>query len=52
VLLVLRRLQGLALAGIQAVAMSYLAEELHRDSLGSAMGLYKVRPAAPMADTR
>jgi YNFM family putative membrane transporter len=40
VLLVLRALQGLALAGIQAVAMSYLVEELHRDSLGFAMGLY------------
>jgi YNFM family putative membrane transporter len=40
VLLALRAAQGLALAGIQAVAMSYLAEELHRDSLGSAMGLY------------
>jgi YNFM family putative membrane transporter len=40
VLLVLRGLQGVALAGLQAVAMSYLAEELHRDSLGSAMGLY------------
>jgi YNFM family putative membrane transporter len=40
VLLVLRALQGLALAGIQAVAMSYLVEELHRDSFGFAMGLY------------
>jgi YNFM family putative membrane transporter len=40
VLLVLRGLQGLALAGIQAVAMSYLAEEVHRDSLGFASGLY------------
>jgi MFS transporter, YNFM family, putative membrane transport protein len=40
VMLVLRAAEGLALAGIQAVAMSYLAEELHRDSLGSAMGLY------------
>jgi YNFM family putative membrane transporter len=40
VLLVMRALQGLALAGIQAVAMSYLVEELHRDSLGFAMGLY------------
>lgn len=39
-LLVLRALQGLALAGIQATAMSYLSEELHRGSLGSAMGLY------------
>ena len=40
VLLGLRALEGLALAGIQAVAMSYLVEELHRDSLGFAMGLY------------
>jgi MFS transporter, YNFM family, putative membrane transport protein len=40
ILLVLRALQGASLAGLQAVAMSYLAEELHRSSLGSAMGLY------------
>jgi YNFM family putative membrane transporter len=40
VLLVLRAFQGLALAGIQAVAMSYLVEELHRDCVGFAMGLY------------
>lgn len=40
ILLTLRGLQGLALAGLQAVAMSYLAEELHRGSLGSGMGLY------------
>ncbi|HEX3780465.1 MAG TPA: MFS transporter [Pseudonocardiaceae bacterium] len=40
VLLVIRGLQGLALAGLQAVAMSYLAEELHRGSLGFGMGLY------------
>lgn len=40
VLLVIRCLQGLALAGLQAVAMSYLAEELHRGSLGFGMGLY------------
>ncbi|HVV12601.1 MFS transporter [Amycolatopsis sp.] len=40
VLLVLRALQGLALAGLQATAMSYLAEEIDRRSLGSAMGLY------------
>ncbi len=39
-LLVLRALQGLALAGVQAVAMTYLAEELHRDSLGFSMGLF------------
>jgi YNFM family putative membrane transporter len=40
VLLVLRALQGLALAGLQAVAMTYLAEELHRGSLGFSMGLF------------
>lgn len=40
VLLVLRALQGLALAGLQATAMSYLAEEIDRRSLGFAMGLY------------
>lgn len=40
VLLVLRALQGLALAGLQAVAMTYLAEELHRDSFGFGMGLF------------
>lgn len=40
VLLVLRGLQGLALAGLQAVAMSYLAEEVDRGSLGFAMGLF------------
>lgn len=40
VLLVLRALQGLALAGLQATAMSYLAEEIDRHSLGFAMGLY------------
>lgn len=40
VLLVLRLLQGLALAGLQATAMSYLSEEIDRRSLGYAMGLY------------
>lgn len=39
-LLVFRVLQGLALAGLQATAMSYLSEEVHRESLGQAMGLY------------
>ena len=40
VLLVGRALQGIALAGIPAVAMAYLAEEVHASSLGSAMGRY------------
>ncbi|AHH94815.1 MFS transporter [Kutzneria viridogrisea] len=40
VLLVARGLQGIALAGLPAVAMAYLSEEVHRGSLGFAMGLY------------
>jgi YNFM family putative membrane transporter len=40
VLLVLRGLQGIALAGLPAVAMAYLAEEIHGSSLGLAIGLY------------
>jgi YNFM family putative membrane transporter len=40
VLLVLRFLQGVALAGLPAVAMAYLVEEVHPDSLGSSIGLY------------
>ena len=40
VLLVGRALQGLALAGVPAVAMAYLSEEVHRASIGSAMGRY------------
>ena len=40
VLLFFRAAQGIALAGIPAVAMGYLTEEVHRDSLGIAMGLY------------
>lgn len=40
VLLVLRGLQGVALAGLPAVAMAYLVEEVHPDSLGSSIGLY------------
>jgi MFS transporter, YNFM family, putative membrane transport protein len=39
-LLVLRTLEGLALGGVPAVAMAYLAEEAHPDGLGLAMGLY------------
>ncbi|MGF6769538.1 YNFM family putative membrane transporter [Paraburkholderia sp. GAS199] len=39
-LLVLRMLEGLALGGVPAVAMAYLAEEVHPDGLGLAMGLY------------
>lgn len=38
VLLAGRALHGVALAGIPAVAMAFLAEEVHASSLGSAMG--------------
>ncbi|HTY33947.1 MAG TPA: MFS transporter [Mycobacterium sp.] len=40
VLLAGRALHGVALAGIPAVAMAFLAEEIHTSSLGSAMGRY------------
>ena len=40
ILLAGRALHGIALAGIPAVAMAYLAEEVHASSLGSAMGRY------------
>ena len=39
-ILVLRLLTGLALAGVPAVAMAYVSEEVHALSVGSAMGLY------------
>jgi MFS transporter, YNFM family, putative membrane transport protein len=39
-LLVVRALEGLALGGVPAVAMAYLAEEVHPEGLGLAMGLY------------
>jgi len=39
-LLVLRAFIGLALAGLPAVAMAYLSEEVEGESLGVAMGLY------------
>ncbi|BDH55600.1 MFS transporter [Tsukamurella sp. PLM1] len=40
VLLSLRALQGIALAGVPAVAMAYLAEEVDGRDLGAAMGRY------------
>lgn len=40
VLLAIRALEGLALAGVPAVAMTYLTEEIHPQSLGSSIGLY------------
>ncbi|MGI5323161.1 MFS transporter [Actinomadura nitritigenes] len=35
-----RAVQGLALAGVPAVAMAYLADEVHGEHLGGAMGRY------------
>ncbi|MGY4102846.1 MFS transporter [Nocardia sp. R16R-3T] len=40
VLLAGRALQGVALAGVPAVAMAYLAEEIGGNGLGAAMGIY------------
>ncbi|PPA71033.1 MFS transporter [Jeotgalibacillus proteolyticus] len=40
VLLIFRALLGVALAGLPAVAMAYLGEEIEQQSLGAAMGLY------------
>ncbi|MEV4126713.1 MFS transporter [Nocardia sp. NPDC049707] len=40
VLLTGRALQGITLAGVPAVAMAYLAEEIGADGLGAAMGVY------------
>jgi MFS transporter, YNFM family, putative membrane transport protein len=39
-LLVLRGLEGVALAGLPAVGMAYLADEIDAGHLGGAMGLY------------
>ncbi|MGE6575689.1 MFS transporter [Paenibacillus xylanexedens] len=39
-LLLLRIVQGVALAGLPAIAMTYLSEEIEPRSLGYAMGLY------------
>ncbi len=39
-LLAMRAAIGLALAGVPSVAMAYLSEEVHPNSIGSAMGLY------------
>lgn len=39
-LLSLRALMGLTLCGIPAVAMAYVSEEMHPQSVGLAMGLY------------
>lgn len=40
VLLAGRALQGITLAGVPAVAMAYLAEEIGANGLGTAMGIY------------
>jgi MFS transporter, YNFM family, putative membrane transport protein len=40
VLAAIRAMQGLALAGVPAVAMAYLAEEVRAEALGGAMGLF------------
>lgn len=40
VLVILRVVQGICLAGLPATAMAYLAEEVHASALPSAMGLY------------
>ena len=39
-LLILRAVQGFVLAGVPAIAMAYLGEEMEPASLGTAMGLY------------
>lgn len=39
-LLIVRALTGASLGGVPAVAMAYLAEEIHPKGLGYAMGLY------------
>ncbi len=39
-LLVVRALMGLSLSGVPAVAMAYVSEEMHADSVGLAMGLF------------
>nr|WP_244428990.1 MFS transporter [Corynebacterium halotolerans] len=39
-LIALRALQGVMIAGVPAVAMTWLSEELHPDDLGRAMGVY------------
>lgn len=40
ILLIFRVLQGIILAGLPAIAMAYLSEEIEPASLGVAMGLY------------
>ena len=40
IILVLRVVQGIVFAGLPAIAMAYLGEEMEPASLGAAMGLY------------
>lgn len=40
ILLILRVIQGVVFAGLPAIAMAYLGEEIEPASLGAAMGLY------------
>ncbi|MBN9645325.1 MFS transporter [Corynebacterium mendelii] len=40
ILIALRAVQGVAIAGVPAVAMTWLAEEIHPDHLSRAMGVY------------
>lgn len=40
ILLILRVVQGFVIAGVPAIAMAYLGEEIEPTSLGTAMGLY------------
>src|SRR5699024_7428670 len=40
VLIALRALQGVVLAGVPSIAMAYIREEVHPRSLAGAMGLY------------
>lgn len=39
-IIALRLLQGLVVAGVPAVAMAYVSEEIHADHIGRVMGLY------------
>jgi MFS transporter, YNFM family, putative membrane transport protein len=38
--LLIRAIEGIAIAGLPAVAMAYLGEEIHPDDVGVSMGLY------------
>jgi len=38
--LMIRAIEGIAIAGLPALAMAYLGEEIHPDSIGVSMGLY------------